>query len=248
MSDQKIIYSMHRVSKTYPPSKTVIKDISLSYFYGAKIGVIGLNGSGKSSLLKIMAGLDDGYSGEARLTAGFTVGYLAQEPQLDPEKTVRENVMDGVAEVQSIIDEYNAVMEKWADPDADYDKLCKEQALLEDTTGGVGVRAGWLFEEPFDTEAAIRDVEFRELDRNPTASCFVEEFGGALDRPDSAVDGVPVLGEVKGGGAPDVLARGSVQYSNPNLRVVPQQQRFVTVRQPQQERSSSPLFLAGDQE
>ncbi|MGA1521556.1 MAG: energy-dependent translational throttle protein EttA, partial [Ilumatobacteraceae bacterium] len=87
---------------------------------------------GKSSLLKIMAGLDDGYSGEARLTPGFTVGYLAQEPELDPAKDVRGNVMDGVVEVQSIIDRYNEVMAMWADPDADYDKIGKEQASLED--------------------------------------------------------------------------------------------------------------------
>uniref|UniRef100_UPI00260E2E62 energy-dependent translational throttle protein EttA n=1 Tax=Ilumatobacter sp. TaxID=1967498 RepID=UPI00260E2E62 len=90
------------------------------------------NGSGKSSLLKIMAGLDDGFSGEARLTPGFTVGYLAQEPELDPDKDVRGNVMDGVAQVQSIIDEYNDVMAQWADPDADYDKIGKRQAELED--------------------------------------------------------------------------------------------------------------------
>ena len=110
----------------------MLENISLSFYPGAKIGVLGSNGAGKSSLLKIMAGLDDGYSGEARLTAGFSVGYLAQEPQLDPDKDVRGNVMDGVAEVQGIIDRYNEVMAKWADPDADYDKIGKEQAQLED--------------------------------------------------------------------------------------------------------------------
>ena len=126
------IYTCYKLARHYPPDRTVLENISLSFYPGAKIGVIGGNGAGKSSLLKIMAGLDDGYSGEARLTPGFTVGYLAQEPELDPSKDVRGNVMDGVAEVQSIIDRYNEVMAMWADPDADYDKIGKEQASLED--------------------------------------------------------------------------------------------------------------------
>jgi sulfate-transporting ATPase len=126
------IYTCYKLARHYPPDRTVLENISLSFYPGAKIGVIGGNGAGKSSLLKIMAGLDDGYSGEARLTPGFTVGYLAQEPELDPTKDVRGNVMDGVAEVQSIIDRYNEVMAMWADPDADYDKIGKEQASLED--------------------------------------------------------------------------------------------------------------------
>ncbi len=126
------IYQAYKLKRVYPPDKTVLENISLSFYPGAKIGVLGSNGAGKSSLLKIMAGLDDGFQGEARLTAGHTVGYLAQEPQLDPAKDVRGNVMDGVAEVQSIIDDYNAVMAKWADPDADYDKIGKQQAVLED--------------------------------------------------------------------------------------------------------------------
>ncbi len=126
------IYQAYKLARHYPPDKTVLENISLSFYPGAKIGVLGSNGAGKSSLLKIMAGLDDGYSGEARLTAGFTVGYLPQEPQLDPAKDVKGNVMDGVAEVQGIIDRYNEVMAMWADPDADYDKIGKEQARLED--------------------------------------------------------------------------------------------------------------------
>jgi ATP-binding cassette ChvD family protein len=126
------IYSCYKLARHYPPDKTVLENISLSFYPGAKIGVIGSNGAGKSSLLKIMAGLDDGFSGEARLTPGFTVGYLSQEPQLDPDKDVKGNVMDGVAAVQSIIDEYNDVMAQWADPDADYDKIGKQQAALED--------------------------------------------------------------------------------------------------------------------
>ena len=141
------IYQAHKLKRTYPPDKTVLENISLSFFPGAKIGVLGSNGAGKSSLLKIMAGLDDGYQGEARLTAGHTVGYLAQEPQLDPEKDVKANVMDGVAEVQSIIDEYNEVMAKWADPDADYDKIGKQQAILEDK---ISATDAWSLERNVD--------------------------------------------------------------------------------------------------
>ena len=126
------IYTCHKLARFYPPDRTVLENISLSFYPGAKIGVLGSNGAGKSSLLKIMAGLDDGYSGEARLTPGFSVGYLAQEPQLDPTKTVKGNVMDGVASVQGIIDRYNEVMAMWADPDADYDKIGALQADLED--------------------------------------------------------------------------------------------------------------------
>src|SRR6478752_6311913 len=126
------IYTCYKLARFYPPDRTVLENISLSFYPGAKIGVLGANGAGKSSLLRIMAGLDDGYSGEARLTPGFTVGYLAQEPQLDPTKDVRGNVMDGVAAVQSIVDQYNAVMAKWAHPDADYDKIGAEQGALED--------------------------------------------------------------------------------------------------------------------
>ncbi len=126
------IYTCYKLARFYPPDRTVLENISLSFYPGAKIGVLGSNGAGKSSLLRIMAGLDDGYTGEARLTPGFTVGYLAQEPQLDPTKDVKGNVMDGVAEVQGLIDRYNEVMGMWADPDADYDKVGALQADLED--------------------------------------------------------------------------------------------------------------------
>jgi ATP-binding cassette ChvD family protein len=126
------IYTCYKLARFYPPDRTVLENISLSFYPGAKIGVIGSNGSGKSSLLRIMAGLDDGYTGEARLTPGFTVGHLPQEPHLDPAKDVRGNVMDGVAAVQSIIDRYNEVMAMWAEPDADYDKIGAQQAELED--------------------------------------------------------------------------------------------------------------------
>jgi len=126
------IYTCYKLARHYPPDRTVLENISLSFYPGAKIGVLGANGAGKSSLLKIMAGLDDGFSGEARLTPGFSVGYLAQEPQLDPAKDVLGNVMDGVAEIKGVLDRYNEVMAMWADPDADYDKIGALQAELED--------------------------------------------------------------------------------------------------------------------
>jgi sulfate-transporting ATPase len=125
------IFTMHKVSRYYPPDREVLKDISLSFYPGAKIGVLGHNGSGKSSLLRIMAGLDDGYTGEARLTSGFTVGLLEQEPHLDPAKDVIGNVMDGVGETATLLERYDAVLAKWADPDADYEKLGEEQADIE---------------------------------------------------------------------------------------------------------------------
>src|SRR5258706_2207023 len=132
MAQAQFIYTMYKVGRFHPPDREVLNDISLSFYPGAKIGVIGPNGAGKSSLLRIMAGLDDGFMGEARLTPGFTVGHLSQEPELDPTKDVKGNVLDGVHEVQTLIDHYNAVMAKWADPDADYDAIGREQAALED--------------------------------------------------------------------------------------------------------------------
>jgi sulfate-transporting ATPase len=126
------IYTTYRLSRHYPPDRTVLEDISISFFPGAKIGVIGPNGAGKSSLLRIMAGLDDGFVGEARLTPGFTVGYLEQEPRLDPAKDVKGNVLDGVRPVQDLLDHYQAVMAKWSDPEADYEAIGAEQAELED--------------------------------------------------------------------------------------------------------------------
>jgi sulfate-transporting ATPase len=126
------IYSTYRLARHYPPDRSVLEDISISFYPGAKIGIIGPNGAGKSSLLQIMAGLDDGFTGEARLTPGFTVGYLSQEPQLDAAKDVKGNVMDGVREVQDLLDRYNAVMAKWSDPDADYEAVGAEQSALED--------------------------------------------------------------------------------------------------------------------
>ena len=127
----KIIYSMMRVSKFYD-KKPVIKDISLSYFYGAKIGVLGLNGSGKSSLLRIMAGVDKDFNGQAVLSAGYTVGYLEQEPLLDETKTVRSIVEEGVQETVDLLAEFNAITDKFSEPDADFEKLCDRQAVLQE--------------------------------------------------------------------------------------------------------------------
>jgi ATP-binding cassette ChvD family protein len=125
------IYTCYKLARFYPPDRTVLEDISLSFYPGAKIGVIGSNGSGKSSLLRIMAGVDDGYTGEARLTPGFTVGLLEQEPQLDPNKDVLGNVMDGVAPIRDLLTRYEEVTAMWGDPDADFDKVGALQADLE---------------------------------------------------------------------------------------------------------------------
>ncbi|HRH92860.1 MAG TPA: energy-dependent translational throttle protein EttA, partial [Agitococcus sp.] len=125
------IYTMNRVSKIVPPKREILKDISLSFFPGAKIGVLGLNGAGKSTLLRIMAGVDKDYQGEARAQAGIKVGYLAQEPQLDPTKDVRGNVEDGVREAVDALRRLDEVFAEYAMEDADFDKLAAEQEKLE---------------------------------------------------------------------------------------------------------------------
>ncbi len=132
------IFTTYKLGRFYPPDRQVLADISLSFYPGAKIGVLGANGSGKSSLLSIMAGSDDGFSGEARLTPGFTVGHLAQEPTLDAAKDVLGNVMDGVGEIRSLLDRYNEVLAMWGDPDADFEKVGAEQAELEDKINAAG--------------------------------------------------------------------------------------------------------------
>jgi len=126
------IYSMNRVGKIVPPKKYILKDISLSFFPGAKIGVLGLNGSGKSTLLRIMAGIDKEIEGEAIPLKGIKIGYLPQEPQLDPNKTVRGNVEEAVAEIKETLAKLDVVYAAYALPDADFDKLAAEQAFLED--------------------------------------------------------------------------------------------------------------------
>lgn len=130
--DKKVIFSMVRVSKTFPPQKKVLNNIYLSFFYGAKIGIIGLNGSGKSTLLKIIAGVEKNFDGEVVFSPGYSVGYLEQEPQLDPQKTVKEVVQEGVQEIMDLLAEYEQINEQFAEPDADFDKLIARQAELQE--------------------------------------------------------------------------------------------------------------------
>lgn len=130
MSSQ-FVYTMHRVSKVVPPKRHILKDISLSFFPGAKIGVLGLNGAGKSTLLRIMAGVDKEFEGEARPQPGIKIGYLPQEPKLDPQQTVREAVEEAVAEVKNALTQLDEVYAQYADENADFDKLAAKQAELE---------------------------------------------------------------------------------------------------------------------
>jgi ATP-binding cassette ChvD family protein len=132
MSQETIIFSMERVSKTVPPQKQILKNIYLSFFYGAKIGVLGLNGSGKSSLLRIIAGKDKSYTGDIVFSQGYSVGMLEQEPELDPTKTVREIVEEGVAEVVALLKEFDEINEAFGDPDADFDKLLDRQGTVQE--------------------------------------------------------------------------------------------------------------------
>jgi energy-dependent translational throttle protein EttA len=132
MSQETIIFSMERVSKTVPPQKQILKNIYLSFFYGAKIGVLGLNGSGKSSLLRIIAGKDKSYTGDIVFSQGYSVGMLEQEPELDPTKTVREIVEEGVAEVVALLKEFDEINEAFGDPDADFDKLLERQGTVQE--------------------------------------------------------------------------------------------------------------------
>ena len=131
VDDKKIIYSMYRVSKKHG-TRQVLKDIGISYYYGAKIGVLGLNGSGKSSLLKILAGVDKEFTGEVSISPGYTIGYMEQEPYLEPGLTVKEIVREGVQDIVDLLDEFNQVSEAFGEPDADYDKLGAKQAELQE--------------------------------------------------------------------------------------------------------------------
>jgi ATPase subunit of ABC transporter with duplicated ATPase domains len=125
------VYTMHRVGKTIPPKRQILKDISLSFFPGAKIGILGLNGAGKSTVLRIMAGVDTEFDGEAKAMADLKIGYLEQEPKLDPESTVRETVEEALGEVIAARKRLDEVYAAYGDPDADFDKLASEQAKLE---------------------------------------------------------------------------------------------------------------------
>jgi ATP-binding cassette ChvD family protein len=138
MSNETIIFSMAGVSKIYPPQKQVLKNIYLSFFYGAKIGVLGLNGSGKSSLLKVIAGVDKQFQGEVAFSPGYSVGYLEQEPQLDPSKTVMEIVQEGAAETVALLKEYEEINEAFADENADFDKLMARQGEVQEKLDHLG--------------------------------------------------------------------------------------------------------------
>jgi ATP-binding cassette ChvD family protein len=146
------IYTMNRVSKVVPPKRVILRDISLSFFPGAKIGVLGLNGSGKSSLLKIMAGLDSNIDGEARPQGGIRVGFLPQEPELDPTKDVRVTVMEGVGETFNHVERFNQISEKFAEPmsDDEMTALLEEQAKLQDAIDAAG---GWELERKLEIAA-----------------------------------------------------------------------------------------------
>ena len=141
------IFTMHDLRRFYPPDREVLKGINLSFYPGAKIGIIGNNGSGKSSLLRIMAGLDDGYSGTADLTPGFSVGFLAQEPELDPTKDVLGNVSDGVGEARDLLARFDEVNAGFAEPDADFDALLAEQASLQERIDALGA---WELQRTLD--------------------------------------------------------------------------------------------------
>ena len=130
--DKKVIFSMVGVSKAFSPQKKVLNNIYLSFFYGAKIGIIGLNGSGKSTLLKIIAGVEKNFMGEVVFSPGYSVGYLEQEPHLDPTKTVKEIVQEGVQEIVDMLAEYERINEQFAEPDADFDKLIARQGELQE--------------------------------------------------------------------------------------------------------------------
>ena len=146
VDDKKVIYSMYKVSKKHG-TKQVLKDISISYFYGAKIGVLGLNGSGKSSLLKILAGVDTEFSGETSMSPGYSVGLMEQEPFLEKGKTVKEIVMEGVKELADLLSEFDKVSEAFAEPDADYDKLGVRQAELQEK---IEAADGWNLDSRLD--------------------------------------------------------------------------------------------------
>ena len=146
------IYTMNRVGKVVPPKREILKDISLSFFPGAKIGVLGLNGAGKSTLLRIMAGLDTEIHGEARPQKGIRVGYLPQEPELDAEKDVRGNVEEGVAELVALLARFDEVSQKFAEPmdDDAMNALLEEQGELQDAIDAAG---GWELERKLEIAA-----------------------------------------------------------------------------------------------
>lgn len=174
------IYTMQGVGKTVHPKREILKDIYLSFFPGAKIGVLGLNGSGKSTLLRIMAGIDKEYTGEARPAAGIKIGYLPQEPQLDPNKTVRENLEDGLGEAAQYLKRYNAISDKFADPNLSADEmttLLEEQAVLQEK-----IDAGDLWNLEHKLEIVADSLRMPPLDSGVTTLSGGERRRVALGR------------------------------------------------------------------
>lgn len=177
---QDIIYTMKGVSKIYPPSRYVLKNIYLSYFYGAKIGVLGLNGSGKSTLLRIMAGEDKDFVGEAFPTRNFKVGYLKQEPELDPTKTVKENILDGMTEIAGLLKQYNEINDKFADPDLTpeaMEKLIEKQGQIQEKIEALD---GWEVDQKI--ELAMDALKCPEGDSDVTKLSGGEKRRVALCR------------------------------------------------------------------
>jgi ATPase subunit of ABC transporter with duplicated ATPase domains len=180
------IYTMNRVAKIVPPKRFILRDISLSFFPGAKIGVLGLNGAGKSTLLKIMAGVDKDFEGEARPQAGIKIGFLSQEPGLDAGKNVRGNVEEGVAAQLALIERFNEISDRFAEPleEAEMNKLLEEQGKLQDAIDASG---GWDLERTLEIAAdALRlppwDAEIGSLsggERRRVALCRL-----LLSKPD----------------------------------------------------------------
>ena len=175
MSDY--VYTMYRADKFYGSDRQVLANISLSFLPGAKIGVLGPNGAGKSTLLRIMAGLDEPSSGIAELAPGATVGMLSQEPELDPEKNVRENVEDGVRELRDLLDRFNAVSARFAEPDADFDALLAEQSKVQEL---VDRHDAWSLEATLDR--AMDALRLPEGDRDVTTLSGGERRRVALCR------------------------------------------------------------------
>ncbi|MAA73399.1 MAG: energy-dependent translational throttle protein EttA [Salinisphaeraceae bacterium] len=149
------IFTMNGVGKVVPPKKHILRDISLSFFPGAKIGVLGYNGAGKSTLLRIMAGVDTEYEGEARPMPGINIGYLPQEPQLNPEKDVRGNVEEGLGDTMALLNRFNEISNAFAEPDADFDALLAEQAKLQDAIDAAG---GWEIDTALERAAAALNL------------------------------------------------------------------------------------------
>src|SRR4029079_7952626 len=171
------IYTMYRVDKFYGPERQVLANISLSFFPGAKIGVLGPNGAGKSTVLRIMAGKEEPSYGTAELAPGATVGLLEQEPELDADRTVRENVEDGVRELRDLLDRFNAISGQFAEPDADYDALLAEQAKVQDQ---IDRRDAWQLDATLDR--AMDALRLPDGDRDVTTLSGGERRRVALCR------------------------------------------------------------------